>query len=240
MSKRKLVVITGASQGLGLALCRQAVEAGYQVLAIARTLSSELEALSTQHVVFKACDLTDTAGIHTLCSEIVQQYGRPWGLVNNAGMGQNSILATLHENEIERLLSLNLHAPILMSKYLLRSMLLNQQGRIVNVTSIVANQGYNGLSVYAAAKAGLEGFTRSLAREAGKGGVTVNNLAPGYMATQMTAGIENDALEKIKRRSALRKLASVDDVAAAAIYLLSEQAGSVSGTTLTVDGGATA
>lgn len=240
MSKRKLVVITGASQGLGLALCRQAVEAGYQVLAIARTLSSELEALSTQHVVFKACDLTDTAGIHTLCSEIVQQYGRPWGLVNNAGMGQNSILATLHENEIERLLSLNLHAPILMSKYLLRSMLLNQQGRIVNVTSIVANQGYNGLSVYAATKAGLEGFTRSLAREAGKGGVTVNNLAPGYMATQMTAGIENDALEKIKRRSALRKLASVDDVAAAAIYLLSEQAGSVSGTTLTVDGGATA
>lgn len=240
MSKRKLVVITGASQGLGLALCRQAVEAGYQVLAIARTLSPELEALSTQHVVFKAYDLTDIAAIHTLCSEIVQQYGRPWGLVNNAGMGQNSILATLHENQIEQLLTLNLHAPILMSKYLLRSMLLNQQGRIVNVTSIVANQGYNGLSVYAATKAGLEGFTRSLAREAGKGGVTVNNLAPGYMATQMTAGIENDALEKIKRRSALRKLASVDDVAAAAIYLLSEQAGSVSGTTLTVDGGATA
>lgn len=236
----KLVVVTGASRGLGLEICRQVSAAGYQVVAVARSCSPQLERLLSANVVFEPFDLAHTESIHEFSRRIQTQYRRPWALINNAGIGQNSILATLHESELEQLLKVNLQAPILLSKYLLRGMLLNQGGRLINITSIVANTGFNGLSVYGASKAGLEGFTKSLAREVGKLGVTVNNIAPGYMQTEMTEALQGAALEKISRRQALKRLVTPEEVAASVVFLLSEQSSAITGTTLTVDGGATA
>ena len=118
--------------------------------------------------------------------------------------------------------------------------MLNRGGRIINVSSIIASTGFNGLSVYAASKAALEGFTRSLAREVGKANITVNCVAPGYMQTDMTESLQGEKLESVKRRSPLGKLATPDDAAAAVLYLLSQHAKSVTGTVLTVDAGSTA
>ena len=146
----------------------------------------------------------------------------------------------MHNSEITALLNLNVQAPILLTKYLLRPMLLNQSGRIINISSIIARTGFNGLSVYAASKAALEGFTKSLSREVGKAGITVNCVAPGYMQTEMTNSLQGDKLESIKRRSPLGRLATPDDAAGAVLYLLSEQAATVTGTTITVDAGSTA
>jgi 3-oxoacyl-[acyl-carrier protein] reductase len=133
-----------------------------------------------------------------------------------------------------------LEAPILLTKYVLRAMLVEGGGRIVNISSIIAGSGFNGLAVYGATKAGLAGFTRSLAREAGKAGITVNTVAPGYMATEMTRGLEGPKLEAIVRRSPLGRLAEIRDVAGAVAYLLSDEASGITGTTLTVDAGSTA
>ncbi|MDN3683969.1 SDR family NAD(P)-dependent oxidoreductase [Vibrio sinaloensis] len=127
---------------------------------------------------------------------ITKEHGRIYGLVNNAALGHDGVLATMHESDISSLIRVNIEAPILMTKYVSRSMLLNGTGRIVNVGSIIGSTGFNGLSVYGATKSALGGFTKSLARELGKSQITVNTLAPGYMETNMTEGLVGDKLEK--------------------------------------------
>ncbi|EHR42304.1 SDR family NAD(P)-dependent oxidoreductase [Alishewanella jeotgali] len=239
----KLVVVTGASRGLGLTICQQLLVSGYHVLALARSQSPMLTGLLAEYsstLNFVAADLSDLENISSLCSKLVQQYGRPYALVNNAAVGYDGVLATMHNSEITKLLDLNIQAPILLCKYLLRPMLLNQNGRIVNISSIIARTGFNGLSVYAASKSALEGFSKSLAREVGKAGITVNCVAPGYMQTDMTQSLQGDKLESIKRRSPLGRLATPDDAAAAVLYLLSEQAAAITGSIITVDAGSAA
>lgn len=239
----KLVIVTGASRGLGLAICRQLLQQGFTVLALARTLSTDLNALTEQYgsdLTFVSADLSDLDNIQPLCSELIKQHGRPYALINNAAVGYDGVLATMHNSEINTLLNLNVQAPILLTKYLLRPMLLNQSGRIINISSIIARTGFNGLSVYAASKAALEGFTKSLSREVGKAGITVNCVAPGYMQTEMTNSLQGDKLESIKRRSPLGRLATPDDAAGAVLYFLSEHAAAITGTTITVDAGTTA
>ena len=240
---KPLVVVTGAGRGLGLAICKQCLEQGYRVVAISRTLSAELKGLQESNLDdlhFEPFDLIELNDIHHLCKTIIANYGRPYGLINNAAVGFDGVLATMHNSEISSLLDINVQAPILLAKYLSRSMMLNRGGRIINVSSIIASTGFNGLSVYAASKAALEGFTRSLAREVGKANITVNCVAPGYMQTDMTESLQGDKLESVKRRSPLGKLATPDDAAAAVLYLLSQHAKSVTGTVLTVDAGSTA
>lgn len=238
----KLVIVTGASRGLGLAICQQLLLAEYTVLALARSLSDELIQLQQHNsqLHFIATDLSQLDGIQALCTHIVKQHGRPYALINNAAVGYDGVLATMHNSEINNLINLNIQAPILLSKYLLRPMLLNQSGRIINISSIIARTGFNGLSVYAASKAALEGFSKSLAREVGKAKITVNCVAPGYMQTEMTHSLQGDKLDSIKRRSPLGRLATPNDAAGAVLYLLSQQANAITGTTITVDAGSTA
>jgi len=131
-------------------------------------------------------------------------------------------------------------APIILSKYVLRKMMLERTGRIINISSIVSSTGFSGLSAYAATKAAMIGFTRSLAREVGQLGITVNAIAPGFMDTEMTRELGEPQREQIVRRSALRRIIDVDDVAAAVRFLLSEDAKNITGVTLTVDAGSTA
>lgn len=237
---KKNVIITGARRGLGLAISQRLAADGYKVLAVARSSSPELDALCDgDSVCFECFDLANTDKIHFWVGDLIKRHGRIFGLVNNAAIGADGVLATMHERDIANSLLVNLESPIVLTKYVSRSMLLSGAGRIINVSSIIGSTGFSGLSVYAATKAGLIGFTKSLSRELGKANITVNCVAPGYMETDMTKGIAPDKLLSIKRRSPSGKLASVESVAAAVSYLLGEDGAMVNGTTLTVDAGST-
>jgi 3-oxoacyl-[acyl-carrier protein] reductase len=172
--------------------------------------------------------------------ELRAEFGVIYGLVNNAGLGTAGILGLMPDTEIERLVRLNTLSPMVLTKYVLRSMMTARAGRIVNISSIVASTGYSGLSAYSATKASLVGFTRSLAREVGQVGITVNAVAPGFVATLMTEELDELQMEKIVRRSALRKVAEPVDIARSVEFLLSEAARNITGIVLTVDAGATA
>ena len=234
---KKNVMVTGARRGLGLAICQRLAADGYKVIAVARSDSPELYTLCDgESVCFERFDLANTDKIHAWVGDLTKRHGRIYGLVNNAAIGADGVLATMHERDITHSLLVNLQSPIVLTKYVARSMLLGGAGRIINISSIIGSTGFSGLSVYAATKAGLIGLTKSLSRELGKANITVNCVAPGYMDTDMTKGIEADKLLSIKRRSPSGKLATVDSVAGSVSFLLGE-GGSM---TITVDAGSTA
>lgn len=238
---KKIVIVTGARRGLGLAITQYLAADGYKVLAVARSDSPELNALCDgESVCFERFDLANIDKIHAWVGDLAKRHGRIFGLVNNAAIGTDGILSTMHERDITQSLLVNLHSPIVLTKYVSRSMLLGGTGRIINISSIIGTTGFSGLSVYAATKAGLIGFTKSLSRELGKANITVNCVAPGYMVTEMTRGIEPKKLSSIKRRSPSGKLASVESVAASIGFLLGEGGTMINGTTITIDAGSTA
>jgi 3-oxoacyl-[acyl-carrier protein] reductase len=191
-------------------------------------------------VHFRACDLAELAAIPALVSGVRKDFGPVYGLVNNAGLGTSGVLAIMRDEQIEALVRLNTVSPIVLTKYVVRSMMSEKQGRIVSISSIVSATGYHGLAAYSATKAALVGFTRSLAREVGPLGITVNAVAPGFVDTEMTADLTGKQREQIVRRSALKRLPAPADIAAAVAFLLSDQAQNITGTTLTVDAGNTA
>jgi len=241
------VIVTGGSRGLGLAMARTLAAAGYRIIALARAGTGELTAASRAAaeagrgaIEFRACDLSDLSLIAPLVKTLRADFGPLYGLVNNAGLGTGGILSTMHDQDIQRLIQLNTVSPILLSKYVVRSMMAQRDGRIVNIASIVTATGYSGLSVYSATKAALLGFTRSLAREVGPLGITVNAVAPGFIATEMTRELDEAQREKIARRSALKRMADPIDVARSVEFLLGEAGRNITGTTLTVDAGNTA
>jgi 3-oxoacyl-[acyl-carrier protein] reductase len=241
------VVVTGGSRGLGLAMSRQLAAAGYRVIAVARGASAELSAAARTAsddgrgaIEFRACDLSDLNLIAPLVRAARTDFGPLYGLVNNAGLGTSGILSTMRDQEIQRLIQLNTVSPIVMSKYVLKSMMSQREGRIVNIASIVAATGYSGLSVYSATKASLIGFTRSLAREVGPLGITVNALAPGFVDTEMTHELTDSQRQTIARRSALQRMPEPIDVAKSVEFLLGEGGRNITGTVITIDAGNTA
>jgi 3-oxoacyl-[acyl-carrier protein] reductase len=241
------VIVTGGSRGLGLAIATTLAASGYRALAIARSESEALRSASAAatsagqgSVHFHPFDLTELAGLGRLVVGLRKQFGPIFGLVNNAGLGTSGMLAMMRDDAIEKMVRLNTVAPIVLTKYVVRSMMIERAGRIVNIASVVSSTGYSGLSAYAATKASLVGFTRSLAREVGPLGITVNAIAPGFVDTEMTQELDQEERDRIVRRSALRRLAAPDDVAGAVEFLLSEKARNITGTTLTVDAGNTA
>ena len=241
------VIVTGGSRGLGLAMARTLAAAGYRIIALARGSTEELMAASRAAadsgrgaIEFRACDLSDLDQIAPMVKALRADFGPLYGLVNNAGLGTSGILSTMRDQDIRRLIQLNTVAPILLSKYVVRSMMAQREGRIINIASIVASTGYSGLSVYSATKASLIGFTRSLAREVGQLGITVNAIAPGFIATEMTHELDESQRQQIARRSALKRMADPIDVARSVEFLLGDAGRNVTGTTLTVDAGNTA
>lgn len=242
---RRNVVVTGGSRGLGLAIARRLAAAGYRVVAIARRKSDQLSAAMQEErnggsLDFVAFDLGEVKGIPQLARALRKEFGPVYGLVNNAALGTDGLLANMRDSQIEELLRVNALAPIMLSKYVARAMMADGGGRIVNVASIIGFTGYSGLSVYGATKASMLGFTRSLARELGRLGINVNAVAPGFLDTEMTSAMEDEARQKVASRSALRRLAGVDDVADAVEFLMGDKAKSITGTVLTVDAGSTA
>jgi len=240
------VIVTGASRGLGLEISRTVAAAGYRVLAIARGCTDELKEASRVAVSsggaieFRACDLSDAQQISPLVRSLRADFGPFYGLVNNAGVGTHGVLGIMRDQDIEGLIRLNVLSPILLTKYVIRSMMIERSGRIINVASVVGFTGYSGLSVYGATKAALIGFTRSLAREIGQLGITVNAIAPGFIDTDMTKELDESQREKITRRSALRRLADPIDVARSVEFLLGEAGRNITGAVITVDAGSTA
>jgi 3-oxoacyl-[acyl-carrier protein] reductase len=223
------------------------VKAGYRVIAIARTENEAFDSARRQlaggdqgSLHFVPFDLTDIAGLAGLVRSLRAEFGAFHGLVNNAGIGTSGLLATMPVARIEQLIRLNVLSPITLTKHVVRSMMSAGSGRIVNVSSIVGFTGYNGLSVYAATKASLLGFTRSLAREVGSLGITVNAIAPGFVDTEMTRELEGAQRAQVVRRSALRRLPEAEDIASSVEFLLSDKAKNITGTTITVDAGSTA
>ena len=238
------VLVTGGSRGIGLAIARKLAASGFNVIAVARRESDELRAAITEakqgNLHFRGCDLSAIDAIPAFVKQLRDEFGAIYGLVNNAGIGTEGLLATMHNSEIEALVRLNVLSPVILTKYIVRHMMADGEGRIVNISSIIASTGYNGLSVYGATKAAATGFTRSLAREVGKLGITVNAIAPGFIDTELTQNLGGEGRQKIASRSALKRLPEADDVASMVEYLLGEGGRNITGTVLTVDAGNTA
>src|ERR1700722_8326747 len=241
------VLVTGGSRGLGLAISKKLSAAGYNTIAIARKESPELTAAIAASgtsggklLHFVPFDLGEIDLMPQFVASLRKTFGPLYGLVNNAALGDDGALSLMHTTKIERLMRLNTLSPIVLTKYVVRAMMADGGGRVVNVASIVGFTGYSGLSVYGATKASILGFTRSLAREVGRMGVNVNAVAPGFIETDMTQSLGVQQRDQIVRRSALRRLANVDDIANAVEFLLGEKSRNITGTVLTIDAGNTA
>jgi 3-oxoacyl-[acyl-carrier protein] reductase len=243
------VIVTGGSRGLGLGIAETLAESGFQVIAVARRESRELAAAQeraakrgSNSLHYRSFDLEDIEGIGDFIRALHHDFGRMYGLVNNAAIGLSGILTNVSDRAISQCVRLNVTSPITLTKYVVRSMMVDSGsgGCIVNVSSIVSTTGYSGLSVYSATKASLIGFTRSLARDVGSLGITVNAIAPGFIETEMTSEMDQSHRNQIARRSALRHLPEVSDVANMVGYLFSERARNITGTVITVDAGSTA
>jgi 3-oxoacyl-[acyl-carrier protein] reductase len=241
------VIVTGGSRGLGLSIVRRLTGAGYHVIAIARKETSQVTAMTQEaqrdrpgSFHFIPFDLANIEDISNLIKKVRKDFGPIYGLVNNAAVSFEGVLAMMRTTQIEQLVRVNTLSPIILTKHVVRSMIASGGGRIVNISSIIGFTGYSGLSVYGATKAALLGFTRSLAREVGRMGVNVNSVAPGFVDTEMTQAMDEEQRQKVVRRSALRRLTAPEDVADAVEFLLSDKAKSITGTVLTVDSGSTA
>ncbi|MBV8975763.1 MAG: SDR family oxidoreductase [Alphaproteobacteria bacterium] len=240
------VVVTGGTRGIGLAIGRHLSQAGMDVVAVGRKCSPDLLAAMEENegcsgsLRFHTADLAAVGSLSALARDLWREHGPIFGLVNNAGVGPAGLLAMARDSDIERTVRLNVLSPILLSKYLSRRMMGEGQGRIVNIASIAGLTGFKGLAVYAATKAALIGLSRSLARELGPAGITVNAVAPGLIDTELTAGIDPGQREQVIRRSAMGRLVERDDIARAVAYFLGEGGRRITGSVLVVDAGATA
>lgn len=234
---------------MGLAIARRLASSGYRAVAVARRDSEQLASAMREprpdkggSLQFRPFDLGRLREMAELVRGIRAEFGPIYGLVNNAALGTSGILATMPDAQIEHLVHLNTVSPLILTKHVVRAMMAGpgRGGRIVNISSIVSSTGFSGLSVYAATKASMIGMTKSLARELGPLGITVNAVAPGFVETEMTRGLDAEQRERIARRGALRRLAGADDVAEAVEFLLGDKARNITGTVLTVDAGSTA
>ncbi|MCB5946047.1 SDR family NAD(P)-dependent oxidoreductase [Acidocella sp. KAb 2-4] len=241
------IIVTGGSRGIGLGIVRKLATSGFQVIAISRTRGTGLDTVikdaaeeGVGRVSYFQQDLGDIEALSDAARELRRQFGPIYGVVNNAGIGMSGLLCNMHATDIERLTRLNIISPLVFTKHLLRSMLAARAGRIVNISSIVAVTGYQGISAYSATKSAMLGFTRSLAREVGSVGITVNAILPGFVETEMTLDMDDASKRKIAHRSALGRLTTIDDVANTVDYLVSDQAHGITGSLMVVDAGATA
>ena len=244
------VLVTGGSRGLGLGIARRLARDGFRAIAVARKEGTELtaarhelEASADQDgsLPFLPCDLADLDALAELVRCVRKRFGPVYTLVNNAGISVEGLLAMTPVAQMEQVVRVNTLSPMVLTRHVVRSMMADGgAGRIVNMSSITAASGASGLAVYAATKASLVGFTRSLARELGPLGITVNAVAPGFVATDMTRSLTEAQRRQLERRSALKRLVSPEDVAGAVSFLLSDAAANITGTVLTVDAGSTA
>lgn len=242
MSGKKVVIVTGGSKGIGLGIVRDLLAQGYRVATCSRTPTAEMTELAGEDFLYVSAEIGDEASEEAFVNEVQKWAGKDgiYGLVNNAGIAREGILATFPNVESEKLIQVNLLGALRMARLALRTMLSRPDGgRIINISSIVGLRGYNGLSAYSASKAGMDGFTRGLAREVGRRKITVNSVAPGYVRTDISASLQDRQRQQIVNRTPLGRLAEVEDIVPVVTFMLSDGAAFITGQTIVVDGGIT-
>jgi len=234
--------VTGASRGIGRAIALRAVRDGRRVVGVARTLES-LEAVAAEskgasgsfHA--KACDVGDGAALTALVEGVNSEFGRLDILVNNAGITRDGLVLRMSDEDWDDVLRVNLTSAFVSCRTATRAMMRGKFGRIVNIGSVSGIMGNAGQSNYAAAKAGLIGFTKSIAREFASKGITANVVAPGFIETDMTGALGPAIKEAVLPQIPMRRFGSSEDIAGAVAYLASEEAAYITGQVLVVDGG---
>ncbi len=237
---RTVAIVSGATGAIGSATCRALVAAGHHVVVGYRSDGAAAEALVGElapHATAVLLDVTDAAQVEA-CVAAAQQLGTIAVLVNNAGMTGDDLLLRLEPERFDLTIETNLRGSYLLTRAALRPMLRARHGRIINVSSIVALRGNAGQVAYAAAKAGLIGMTRSLAREVARKGITVNAVAPGFVESAMTAALPGEAREALANAAPIGRAVLAEEVAHAIAYLASDGAAATTGVVLPVDGGA--
>ena len=240
--KNKVAIVTGASQGIGKAISEIYSEAGAHVVCIARNteklkkLASEISKKGNS-ASYISCDINDGNLIEEAFESVIKDYKQIDILVNNAGTTKDSLLLRMKEQHWDLVMNTNLKGAYHSTKFVLRQMMRRKYGRIINITSIVGLQGNTGQSNYAASKAGLIGFSQSVAKEVATRGITVNCIAPGWIETEMTKDLPKDLKENIIENIPIRKTGIAKDIAFTALFLASEESKYITGQTITVDGG---
>ena len=240
--ENKVAVVTGAGRGIGRAIALKLAGEGAAIAACGRTLANVEDtaaeiAKSGGKGTGYAVDVANGAAVVGTCDQIVKQFGRVDVLVNNAGITRDQLLLRMTEDEWDAVLNTNLKGAFNFTKTLSRVMLKQRTGRIVNISSISGLTGNAGQSNYAASKAGLIGFTKSVARELASRGITANAVAPGFIDTDMTEALGEPTRELLKARIALGRLGTSEDVANVVLFLASDLAAYLTGQVITVDGG---
>jgi 3-oxoacyl-[acyl-carrier protein] reductase len=241
MSER-VVIVTGGSRGLGAGIVASYLRSGDKVATCARTATEQIDAWITEtgkRFLFQPADLSRPDDAKAFVDAVITRWGRVDVLVNNAGVARDGVLGLTSDEDIDVVIDLNLKGTIYMTRLVSRRMLANRSGSIVNISSIVGRSGYRGLSVYSATKAALDGFTRAMARELGSRGITVNSVAPGYLRTEMSHGLDEQQLEQIVRRTPAGRLGEPEDIARAVQFLTDPANSYLTGQVLVVDGGLT-
>ncbi|MFC4161286.1 3-oxoacyl-ACP reductase FabG [Chitinimonas lacunae] len=238
--ENKVALVTGASRGIGRAIAELLAAEGARVVGTATSESGAAaiaDYLQPHGGLGLALDVNDPAAIDVVLGRIEAELGPVTLLVNNAGITRDQLLMRMKEDDWEAVLDTNLRSVFRLSKAVLRGMMKARWGRIISISSVVGSTGTPGQANYAAAKAGIEGFTRALAREVGSRQITVNSVAPGFIDTDMTAALSEDYRAKLLAQIPLERLGSPRDVAEAVAFLASERAAYITGTTLHVNGG---
>ena len=241
-SERRVALVTGASRGIGQAIARELGRQGRVVIGTATSQAGadSIDADLKAHGIDgegRVLDVTDQASVDALIKSIGEEFGAPTILVNNAGITRDNLLMRMKEDEWDAVLDTNLKSLYRVTKACVRGMTKARFGRIVSISSVVATMGNLGQSNYAAAKAGMEGFSRSLAREVASRGITVNSVAPGFIATDMTQALPQAQHDALLENIPLARLGAPEEIAAAVGFLTSDGAGYITGETLQVNGG---
>tara|TARA_Y100000758_G_C15988132_1_gene399468 strand:- start:162 stop:902 length:741 start_codon:yes stop_codon:yes gene_type:complete len=233
--------ITGASRGIGRAITLRLSEAGFTVVASARSSNADavVDKINAEgrKAVALSLDVTDAVSIPNIAKEAVEQFGRIDVLVNNAGIVRDQLLMRMKAEDWDAVLATNLTSVYGCCQSVLRTMMKQRSGRIINISSVVGQSGNPGQTNYSASKAGLIGFSKSLAREVASRGITVNVVAPGMIDTDMTAGIEGRAREMLLERIPMARLGLPDEVASVVCFLASHDASYITGQVVAVNGG---
>lgn len=242
MLSNQIALVTGASRGIGAAIAKVLGQQGATVIGTATStggadaISTALKAANIKGAGM-ALDVTVPEQVEAVLKQIAQDYGDVTILVNNAGITKDTLLMRMKDEDWDAVLNTNLKSVFRMSQAVLRPMMKARQGRIINISSVVGHMGNAGQTNYAAAKAGMTGFTKSMAMEVGSRGVTVNCVAPGFIETDMTAELPEDIKAKMLERIALGRLGQVDEIAATVAFLASPGAAYITGETIHVNGG---
>jgi 3-oxoacyl-[acyl-carrier protein] reductase len=242
MLNEKLVLVTGASRGIGQAIALTLGKSGATVIGTATSEegANKISKIFTENNIFgkgMMLNVTDNEQISELLKSITAEYGSVDILVNNAGITRDNILVRMKEDEWDDIINTNLSSVYRMSKAVLRGMIKKRSGRIISITSVVGAMGNAGQSNYAAAKAGIMGFTKSLAREVGVRGITVNAIAPGFIQTDMTDKLPEDQKVALASQIPMARLGTVDEIAQSVLFLASDSGSYITAQTLHVNGG---